>query len=157
MVRTFTKRYFLPLVPAFVLVGVAGMAGAATIGQPMPKATTETSANDQSSNSASQPVVTVNGKRVSVPDNGTSTLNQGGTKTTVTHHQSDQDVDASDADSAPDNSSDDAVSISVTSNTSGNNTGHSHYSSHSSSTTGSTVHSSITVQTNGPGKVSVTK
>jgi hypothetical protein len=161
MVRTFTKRYLLPVLPALVLVGATGIAEAAAISHDTSvNVQTQSSGNNQSSNSDPKPVVSVNGRDVTVPANGTTTLNQGGTTTTVSNHQSDQNS-AKPTGSQPTttSSSGNGLNVSVTSTTSGKNDSHSFYFENSNSNNDSTVRSNVTIQASvdGTGSVSVTK
>ena len=161
MVRTFTKRYLLPVLPVVLLVGAAGMAEAAAMRQNTAVTVqAQSSGTSQGANSDTKPTVSVNGQDLTVPAGGTTTLNQGGTTTTVTNHESDQ------SSGAPDNgqptttsSSGNGLNVSVTSRASGQDVSHSNVYAHSNGVTDSTVHSIVTIQTsvNGTGSVSVTK
>ena len=160
-VRTFTRRYLLPALPALLLVSAAGVAEAAAIAHNTTVSVqTQTPSMGQSTSSDSKPHVDVDGHSLNVPDNGSTTLNQGGTTTTVTNHESDQ------SSGAPDNgqptttsSSGNGLNVSVTSRASGQDVSHSNVYAHSNGVTDSTVHSNVTIQTsvNGTGSVSVTK
>lgn len=153
-VRTFTKGYFPALL--VTLTATAGAGAQAAINHHVHSVTVEAQHHSSDGNHSGddRPWVSVNGHPVEVPQNGSTTLNQGGTQTTVEHHQDPTDPAKSGNTSAT-SQDDDRVSVSVTSGVSGqgSNLSHNRVYLHSDSGGTSTVHSHTTVSTKGAGEL----
>lgn len=155
-VRTFTKRYILPAAPVMLLVSLVGVAQAKTVESTRTISVHAVTHGEDQGQPDQKPSVNVNGHQVTVPADGTTTLNQGGAQTTITHQQGDDNTGTPDVTTTSTSSGSNGVNLSVTSNSMGQNHTYSHVSENSNGSDHSSVHSSTTITTHGTGTVSVT-
>lgn len=149
-IRTFTKGFVAPIMPAVLLLVMTTAAEAQKTQQHVQ---VQSESHEQVHHSDELPRVNVNGHNVKVPDNGTTTVEEGGTKTTLTHHEGDPDASQPEETSTHTESSGHSVNVSVTSDSSGNNRSRSHVDYHVNDSSSTTIHSNVDQTIRGEGSI----